>query len=105
MIMDTFFIAWFFSTFAQIWLAQQKKQRLGWILPALFLLFAVWACSDLAQVGIRVSVLITIGLPCVWLPSVFYLAYFFWKQKEAQQESEVSIRQKEGEPVARRLDK
>lgn len=101
MILIAFYTAWVLATLVEIWLGWRRKQWLGWILAAPFLLFAVWACPQLAAVDVRVSAQIVFCLPWVWLPSVFYLAYFFGKWKTVQWESKLE----EGEDIAHHLDK
>lgn len=81
MIMKTFFVSWLLATPFQFWLGLRRILWIGWIVPTLFLIFAVYAWTELILVDIRVSVLITVCLPCIWLPSIFCLGVFYKKQK------------------------
>lgn len=66
--------------------AKLQKQAAGLLLPAVFALFAGYACVELLRVGIDFPVLF-----CLWLPPVVQLLLFelaFWWKKYTQAEKE-----------------
>lgn len=83
--LSIFLVLWLLSIFLQIILGLRCPQWTGWILPILFLGFAIYIWVYLVHSGYvnALSVSLVVLLPCIWLPVLFYTAFFYrrWKHK------------------------
>lgn len=84
MIVVTWIALAIISSLVQIFLAYKKVSHLvGLVLPAAFLIFAIYAMVTLSRIGIFLTVLMAFMIPPIFLVSLFELVYWRqrWKEK------------------------